>query len=151
MNSRVDKITDSSTKFNLSGWVTGRVLHQKLEMWCSVEKAILMHEITFSQMAEKIFLPISSEDPKAKEALGGWIIEFNIVKASSVAPDNLYDGVCVLSGLIKDSVELINGKSQKAYFIKITSRNFAPYENVFIDAFDIYQVLSMAGIRSLKA
>ena len=55
---------------------------------------------------------------------GSWVIEFHIIRANVIGQNGLFDGVAIIAGHIKNSMEIIDGRSQSVYLLSLQSRTF---------------------------
>lgn len=129
MNSKVHKVNEPPPQAeSLGDRVSGNFLYQKLEAWCQREPKALMWEVTFEQMPVRSFQTSQGKDA---EITGGWRIEFNIVRCSSVGSDGLFDGVAVLAGFIKNSFEMTQEGSREVFLLSLHSRNIKGEKTYF--------------------
>jgi len=131
--------------------ISGSMLARKLESWCEAEPSVLMWEISHDEAPIRQYTALDDFEAKnLRETQGGnWRIEFQLTRANSTA-NGLFNGVAIIAGTIKTTLEIVNDRSQEAYFLVLNSRSIHG-EKVFTSAAELWQTLTNLGqIRTIK-
>ena len=146
MNSKIFKAPITKVEIDDKN-ISGPMLFRKLEVWCSTEPLILLWETSFFASAMRDYINNFGQGKKIEIKEGiDWEINFHIIRASIINPDGLFDGVAIIAGTIKNSLEMVDGRSQSIYLLSLNSRSLKG-EKTFISAIDLWKTLVSLGLK----
>ncbi|MEK7072162.1 MAG: hypothetical protein AAB969_01175 [Patescibacteria group bacterium] len=143
MNSKISKkpfVKVEITDDNMSG----KMLSLKLEAFCETEPSVLLWEMSFIAAPVRQYRDINGQELETSGS--DWVIDFHIIRSNTILENGLFDGVAIIAGRIKNSLEMINGQSQPVYLLSLQSRSIRG-EKTFTSAIDLWKTLTNLGIR----
>jgi hypothetical protein len=144
MYSKIYKTPGSPpTKESLGNQVSGKFFQGKLTAWCEVEPMVLIWEVTLVDMPLRVGHDIKGNEI---ELDGGWMIEFQFARSSTIGSDKLFDGVSIIAGFIKRSYEMTDKGVTESYYLSLNSRNLRG-EAYYSNPQDLWVALTTLGIR----
>ena len=144
MNSKIFKKPPLKVEIT-DGKISGKMLSLKLESWCEAEPLVLLWEIDYLESPTKLYADINGKELEIA-AGNHWVIEFHIIRANIIGSNGLFDGVAIIAGRIKNSLEIIDGQSQNVYLLSLQSRTFKG-EKTFSLASELWKTLTNLGLK----
>ncbi|MFA6594460.1 MAG: hypothetical protein WCT16_04375 [Candidatus Buchananbacteria bacterium] len=128
--------------------VSGSMLFRKLESWCEAEPSVLMWETTYEEAPIRQYDIVigNGAGTRMDTAGGNWKIEFQFIRANAGVEKGVFDGAIIIAGFIKNTLEVISGKSQPAYLLSFNSRSIKA-ERTFLSVADLWKTLTGLGLK----
>lgn len=143
MNSKIYKRPPGKVEMT-DDIVSGVWLARKLEAWCETEPSVLMWEIGFIEPQTKMML--DNNGKQADVNFDDWQIEFQFVRTYGISQNGIFEKAAIIDGNIKSSLEMINGKTQPAYLLKLFSRSIRN-EKLYVSAIELWNYLTNLGVQ----
>lgn len=145
MNSKIFKNT--STKVDTiqitEANVSGMMFHAKFELWLATHALVLMWETNLSHGGFRQGFSESGKEIAIERDT--WSIEFQYVRAVDYSNPK-FNGATIIAGTIKNSFDMINGKSTPVYLLQLHSRSYSG-EQTFTSAKDLWTTLTNIGAK----
>ncbi|MFA5125121.1 MAG: hypothetical protein WC473_04880 [Patescibacteria group bacterium] len=147
MNSKISKRAFTKVEVT-NNTVSGSMLFRKFEAWCEAEPSVLMWEVTYEEAPVRQFIATTGNNvgKEAETAGGNWKIEFQFVRANKGIEGGFFGDTAIIAGFIRNTLEVVDGRSQPAYSLSINSRSLRG-EQIFLSAADLWRILTELGVK----